>query len=140
MAAGAGCGWPTRRAEALTRPLTRAVVVNASDPATDVVRNGAPVAGERTLSGVLTHEFTHGILRRRYGIVAMAMQPQWKVEGYGDHVAQEYSLSAEEVARLEADGTNHPALPYYHGRLQVTQRLAANGGSVDALFATTDRD
>ena len=123
---------------ALTRPLSRAVVVNASDADSDTMRNGAAVAGERSLSGVLAHEFTHGVLRRRYGVIAMALQPQWKVEGYADHVAQESSLSAEAVAQLEADGANHPALPYYHGRMQVAERLADNGGSVDDLFATTD--
>lgn len=123
---------------ALTRPVSRAVVVNASDPASDSVRNGAPVAGERRLSGVLAHEFTHGVLRRRYGVLAMAMQPQWKVEGYADHVAQESSLSADEAAGLEAGGIGHPALPYYHGRLRVAERLAAGGGSVDDLFATND--
>ena len=123
---------------ALTRPVSRAVVVNASNPARDVVSNGAPVAGTRSLSGTLAHEFTHGVLRRRYGLLAMAMQPQWKVEGYPDHVAQESSFSAEEVEQLEADGISHPALPYYYGRQRVAERLAANGGSVDDLFASND--
>lgn len=123
---------------ALTRAVTRSVVVNSSDPASDLVRNGADIAGERSLSGVLAHEFTHGMLRRRYGLFSMAMQPQWKVEGYADHVAQESSLSAEEAARLESEGSRHPALPYFHGRTQVAERLAETDGSVDELFATTD--
>lgn len=119
---------------ALTRPLTRAVVVNANDTGKDRVANGAAIGGERILSAVLAHEFTHGIIRRRYGPVKAALAQQWLVEGYADHVAQESSLTAADVARLEADGASHPALAYYRGRKRVEKVLAANGNDVDALF------
>lgn len=116
---------------AITRPASRAVVVNASRPAADCVTK---TACPRTLSGVLAHEFVHGIIRRRYGPVKAMLAPQWLVEGYADHVAQESRLTAADVARLEARGETHPALPYYHGRRRVEKLLAANGGDVDALF------
>jgi hypothetical protein len=64
----------------------------------------------------------------------MVRQPRWRVEGYCDHVAQESALSDEDVARLAANGESHPALLYYRGRKRVEAELAANGGSVDALF------
>ena len=133
-------GWlanSSRGAFALTRPLTRAVVVNRVETRDATVRNGKGVGGKRRLAAVLAHEFTHGLIRRRYGLASVTF-PQWKVEGYCDHVAGESSLTAEDAARLEAAGTAHPALPYYHGRQRVAAILAANGGSVDRLFTQDD--
>ncbi|WP_128892895.1 hypothetical protein [Erythrobacter sp. HKB08] len=124
----------SKGAFALTRPFTRAVVVNRVDPATGLVTNGQAIGGERELSAVLAHEFTHGMIRRRFGIIASQRFPHWKVEGYCDHVAGESSLSAEEVERLESEGTDHPAIPYYRGRLRVAEILAENGNSVEKLF------
>jgi hypothetical protein len=119
---------------ALTRPITRAVVVNDVDLAADRITNGAAMGRQRSLSAVLAHEFTHGVIRRRYGLVKSILAPQWLVEGYADHVAQESSLSAADVAKLEATGSSHPALVYYRGRKRVEALLAANGNDVDALF------
>jgi len=119
---------------ALTRPITKAVVVNDVDLSADLISNGAAVGRERTLSAVLAHEFTHGVIRRRYGLVKSILAPRWLVEGYGDHVAQESSLTAADVAQLEASGSTHPALVYYRGRKRVETLLAANGNDVDALF------
>ncbi|NUQ17516.1 MAG: hypothetical protein HOP95_03535, partial [Sphingomonas sp.] len=44
---------------ALSRTLIETIVVNRSSAAQDRVFNGAPIAGERSLSGVLAHELTH---------------------------------------------------------------------------------
>lgn len=122
---------------ALTRAFTDPVIiVNRSDAGSDRVWNGAALGGERSLSGVIAHETIHGVLRDRYGALAMALKPQWLVEGYCDHVAQESSLTAADVRRLEHRGEDHPALPYYRGREKVARELAARGGSVDALFAS----
>ena len=119
---------------ALTRPITRAVVVNDVDLSADSISNGAAIGRQRTLSAVLAHEFTHGVIRRRYGLLKSILAPQWVVEGYADHVAQESSLTATDVVKLEASGASHPALVYYRGRKRVEALLAANGNNVDALF------
>ncbi|TMM50164.1 hypothetical protein [Qipengyuania marisflavi] len=121
---------------AITRRVTKAVVINHTDPVSGIVRNGRAIGGERTLSGVLAHEFTHGMIRRRYGIVGSAMLPDWKVEGYCDYVAQESSLSDDQARQLANEGQYHPALSYYEGRRRAADTLAQNGGSVDALFQT----
>lgn len=107
---------------AVTRLLTKAIVVNRSDLAADRVWNGRAVGGERHLGTVLAHEVTHGDIRHRYGLLRSARYPQWLVEGYAEHVAGESSLSADDVRRLEAAGTAHPALAYYHGRLRVDEQ------------------
>ena len=120
---------------AITRPLNTAVVVNKTDPERGTI---VSLGGERTLGSVLAHEFTHGLIRRNFGILPSVTYPQWKVEGYCDYVAGESTLSDEQAAALERAGTDSPALPYYHGRRRVADILAANGGSVDQLFNAED--
>jgi len=119
---------------ALTRPLNDAIIINRTDPSSGIVRNGDSVAGQRTLADLIAHEFTHGMIDRRYGTLRARFFPTWKVEGYCDHVAGTSSLSAREAAQLEREGRDHPALIYFHARRRVEAILAANGGSPDALF------
>jgi hypothetical protein len=122
---------------ALTRLGGQNLIVNRADFAADRIVNNRKVGGSRKLSWVLAHEITHGVLLHHFGAIAMMRQPRWRVEGYCDHVAQESALTPEEVAGIEARGEKHPALLYYHGRKRVETALAANDGSVDALFAGT---
>jgi hypothetical protein len=120
---------------ALTRLGGQNLIVNRADLAADRIVNNRPVGGTRQLSSVIAHETTHGVLLHHFGPIAMMSQPRWRVEGYCDHIAQESALSAQDVARIEARGEKHPALLYYYGRKRVEAALAANGGSVDAVFA-----
>lgn len=129
--------WPG--AFAFTRPLSEAVVINRSDPAHDLVFNGATVAGRRTLSGVIAHERTHGLIRARYGPLADMTYPAAIREGYCDIVAGGGSLTDAEAATLEVAGKSHPALLYYHGRRRVEAMLKRNGGNVDAVFMNAVR-
>lgn len=120
---------------ALTRAASEAVIVNRNDLGTDRVWNSQAVGGERTLSGVIAHETCHGMERRRYGLAVQWAVPAWLFEGYCDYVARESSLSDADAARIRAQDRQHPALVYYEGRRRVAAELAANGGSVDKLFA-----
>ncbi|MGY2735260.1 hypothetical protein [Sphingomonas sp. UYP23] len=121
---------------ALSRGLGETIVVNRSDPARDVAFNGGSIAGQRSLSGVIAHERTHGLIRARYGVLADMTYPGWLREGYCDLVAGGGSLSDHDAALLKAQHRRVPALLYYDGRKRVEAALRANGGSVDALFAT----
>ena len=125
-----------RGAFGISRPGRETIVVNRSDIAADSVRNGATIGGRRSLSGTIAHEICHGMIRRQFGFTADWSKPVWLREGYCDHVAQESSLSAQDVARLQSSGSAHPALPYYEGRLRVARALKANGNDVNDLFAT----
>lgn len=125
----------TRDAFAVTRAVGGAVLINHNDLTADRVVNA--FGRTRTLSGVLAHETCHGMERRRFGVITSDMlTPQWLREGYCDYVAQESTLTGAEVARLRAEGRSVPALVYYQGRQRVAAALAANGGDVDALFAS----
>jgi hypothetical protein len=118
----------------LRRPFRDAILFNRSDISADKVMNGREVGGVRTLSGTIAHELTHILVARRLGEVQARLLPTWKQEGYADHVAQESSLSPAQYQALKASGAEHPALPYYEGRLRVAEALARNGGDVEAML------
>jgi hypothetical protein len=120
---------------AFTRAATEVVVVNRSNPAENRVLNGAPIAGERSLTGTLAHEMTHTAIRSHFGLLADARYPAWVREGYCDYVAGGGSLSDSQAHNLIAAKQNVPALDYWRGRKRVEAELRRNGGSVDALFA-----
>lgn len=94
----------------------------------------------RTLSGVIAHEKTHILIRDRYGFAASVYWPRWLIEGYCDHVAGESTLSDRQAARLVAAGRAPRALFYHQARKRVVAALAANGGSVEALFEAERRE
>lgn len=118
----------------LTRPSTEAVVVNRSDFQSDRVSNGSPIAGERSLSGVIAHERTHTLIRRRFGVFADRVYPTWVREGYCDFIAGSSTLSDEQAAAMRAHNPRLPALIYYDARQRVAAVLGTNGGSVRKLF------
>ena len=125
----------SRGAFAITRPLTENIVVNRSDFAADKVFNGSATPGQRSLSGTIAHEITHGAIRRHFGLTADLRYPAWMREGYCDFVAGGGSLSDDQARRLIASGSTAPALKYWQGRKKVEAILQRNGGSVEALFA-----
>ncbi len=120
----------------ITRPLTEAIVVNRNDISHDRVFNGQVIGGQRSLSGVLAHEQTHGLIRAHYGLLVNTRYPAWLLEGYCDFVAGEGSLTDAQAEALMRSGTSHPALIYWQGRRRVAAFLRTHGGSVDALFAS----
>ena len=125
----------SRRAFALSKPVTENIIVNRSNPARNVVENGLDVGGQRTLDGTLVHEMTHGAIRAHLGTFADWNYPADIREGYCDYVAGSGSLSDRQARTLEGRGSDAPALHYWRARKAVEAALARNGGSVDALFA-----
>lgn len=120
---------------ALTRAFREDLIFNRSDVPTDTVHNGLGDGRTRAIAGVIAHEKCHGMERRRFGLWVDLTKPTWLREGYCDYVAQESTLTDAEVTALKKSDPNHPALPYYEGRMKVTAILNANGGNVDRLFA-----
>jgi hypothetical protein len=127
----------SRGAFAISRRGTENIVMNRSDAALDQVTNGRTIGGKRSLSGTIAHEMTHGAIRERFGLFADTLYPAWLREGYCDYVAGGGSLTDAEAATLIASGKDHPALKYWIGRRRVAAELQRNGGSVEALFATS---
>ncbi|RZJ02639.1 MAG: hypothetical protein EON89_14530 [Brevundimonas sp.] len=123
------------QATALTRGYLDGVVVRRASIEYDFVWNGRG-RSSRTLSGVIAHEKTHILIRDQFGAAANVTGPRWLIEGYCDHVAGESTLSEKQAARMVAAGRTSPALFYFQARKRVEAALAANGGSVEALFET----
>ena len=119
---------------AVRRPFGHALVFNRSNIAADSVFNRAPIGNRRTLSGTIAHETTHILVAEHFGEWRVPFFPTWKTEGYPDFVARESSLSPSDAAKLRARDPGARALIYFDARRRVAATLAANRGSVDALF------
>lgn len=125
----------SQTAIAISRPFIETIIFNRSDLANDSVMTGANISRRRSLSGVIVHERTHGLIRAHFGPLADWLYPSWVREGYCDLVAGGGALSDAEAAALKARGETSRALEYYEGRKRVEAVLKRNGGSVDRLFA-----
>jgi hypothetical protein len=119
-----------------TRPVSEAVIVNRTSISEDKVRNGLDLGGVRSLSSIIAHERTHGLIRERFGIISGWSVPTWLREGYCDYIARESSLNAQEVAALKQRREPHPAILYFEGRERVRIALETEGKTVEQLFAS----
>lgn len=115
--------------------FTENTIFNRHDLARNLVYSRRTVGAQRRLSADIAHEVTHSLIRDHFGIMKSLSAPKWVIEGYCDHVAGESTLSADEVARLQAAHIVHPVVANYHARLRVAGILRQNGNSVDRLFA-----
>jgi hypothetical protein len=119
----------------LTRPFSpHAVVLNVADIERDLTPSRSSIGKPRSISGTIAHERTHQLVRGHFGALKSFGFPAWKEEGYCDYVAQETTLSTDDVALLKKEGKDHPAIIYAEGRQRVARILAKNDGSVDQLF------
>jgi len=114
---------------------TNNVFINQTDVARDLVFRKAPANNERSLSGVIAHETTHLLIRRRYGYWRNFSMPTWKKEGYAEYVAGGTTLSYETGLKMwkenPKDGTGYQYFKYY---MLVKYLLEHDKLSVDDLF------
>ena len=96
---------------------TNNIFINRSDPAKDLVFRRAPANNERSLSGVIAHETTHLLIRKRYGYWRNLTMPAWKKEGYAEYVAGGSTLAYETGVKMwkenPQDGTGYQYFNYY---------------------------
>jgi hypothetical protein len=71
-------------------PLSNNIFLRRVDFDADCLINpsGTPVPGERTLTYFITHEIMHTLIADELGALAYWRLPDWKNEGYCDHVAK----------------------------------------------------
>jgi len=111
------------------------VFVNAHDLATDLVFRDAPAGNQRSLSGVIAHETTHLLVRRRYGYLKNLMLPTWKKEGYAEYVAGASTLSYQEGVRLwRASPQDASGYQYFRYHMMVKYLLEHEKLTVDEMF------
>src|SRR4029077_4471568 len=114
---------------------TNNIFINKTDVARDLVLRKAPANNERSLSGVIAHETTHLLIRRRYGYWRNLIMPTWKKEGYAEYVAGGSTLAYETGVKMwkqnPKDGTGYQYFKYY---MLVKYLLEQDKLSVDDLF------
>jgi len=96
---------------------TENIFINKADLAKDLVYRNSPTNNQRTLSGVIAHETTHLLIRKRFGYWKNLSFPVWKREGFCEYVAGGSTLSYEEGVRMwkqnPQDGTGYQYFKYY---------------------------
>jgi len=111
------------------------IFINKSDPARDAVLRRATAHRERSLSGVIAHETTHLLIRRKFGYWRNLTFPVWKKEGYAEYVAGGSTLPYETGVRMwkahPSDGTGYQ---YFKDYMLVRYLLDHDKVSVEDLF------
>jgi hypothetical protein len=100
------------QAFAFSIPMTDNVFVAAADFPADVATRSGRDFNTRSLSAVIAHEITHGLIRHRLGLLRGIRLPDWVAEGYCDYVARESSFPEAEGLRLFAAAQNHPSTSF----------------------------
>lgn len=116
------------------------IFINESDLDQDLVFRKAPTYNQRSLSGVVSHEVTHFLIKNRFGYLKNVMLPVWKREGYCEYIAGGSTLDYETGLRMwkanPNDGTGYQYFKYY---MLVRYLLEDEKLTVDELF-TRDID
>jgi len=111
------------------------IFINKSDPARDAVLRRATAHTERSLSGVIAHETTHLLIRRKFGYWRNLTFPSWKKEGYAEYVAGGSTLPYDTGVRMwkahPGDGTGYQ---YFKDYMLVRYLLDHDKLSVEDLF------
>ena len=89
---------------------------------------------ERTLSGAITHEITHRLIRRKIGFWANRKVPRWILEGYCDFIAQDDAIDPElGMAIFRRLQRPVPGCFNFRGRILVEHLIKVEGLSIDEL-------
>jgi len=114
---------------------TENIFINKSDLARDLVFRRAPANNQRSLSGVIAHETTHFLVRKRFGYWRNLTAPAWKREGYAEYVAGGSTLDYETGVRMwKANPKDDTGYQYFKYYLLVKYLLDQEKLTVDDLF------
>ncbi len=121
-------------------PITDHVFIASADFRQDVARSSAPEHNTRSLSGVIAHEITHGLIRHRLGWWRGVRLPMWVAEGYCDYVARDGSFPAAEGRRLLAEDRIDPtpSFRYYRYRQMVRWLIEVKHLSFEQVVERSD--
>ena len=111
------------------------IFINQADLTKDLVYRNAEANNERALSGVIAHETTHLLIRKKFGYWKNLRFPVWKREGFCEYVAGGSTLNYETGVRMwketPRDGTGYQYFKYY---MLVKYLLENEKLSVEDLF------
>jgi hypothetical protein len=120
---------------AVSVPLTDHVFVAPADLVADMAYSRAKEFNSRSLSGLVAHEVSHGLVLRRLGLWRTSRLPTWIVEGYCDYVAGGGSFPEDEGLQLIEAGGTHPAPAFrcFMYRREVIRLIEEEGLTLDDL-------
>lgn len=126
----------SRNSFASTIPGIGNVRINKSDIGGDLVFRNTDADNRRSLSGIIAHEITHNLIRKRFGLVnSLVKLPKWKDEGYCEYIAGETTLSFEEGVKRWRENPNDSAkYDYFKYHQMVKYLLDDEKISVEDLF------
>lgn len=111
------------------------VFINKADVANDLVFRKSPEYNSRSLSGVVSHEITHLLVRQKFGYVRNLTMPAWKKEGYAEYVAGGSTVDyATGVRRWKANPGNDTGYQYFKYYMLIKYLLETEKLSVEELF------
>ncbi len=114
---------------------TNNIFINQADLSQDLVFRKAPAYNQRSLNGVIAHEQTHFLIRKRFGYWRNLTMPAWKREGYAEYVAGGSTLDYQTGVKMwrenPKDSTGYQYFKYY---MLVKYLLEHEKLSVDDLF------
>ncbi|MEA5597138.1 hypothetical protein [Rivularia sp. UHCC 0363] len=124
---------------AYSLPVTDNVFVANADLTNNVAHSAAPNFNTRSFSAVAAHEITHGLIRRRVGLLNNL--PTWIIEGYCDYVAHESSFPETEGLRLLTAGKQHPSgsFRYFVFRQMVSYLIEDRHFSFQQILERADK-
>lgn len=127
----------SRKAFANTLPSIGNIRVGMIDASRDLVFRNDQSDNQRSLSGVIAHEVTHNLIRKKFGLInSFTSLPNWKDEGYCEYVAGETTLSfAEGVRRWKENPNNESRYAYFKYHQMVKYLLDEEKISVEELFS-----
>ncbi len=114
---------------------TNNIFINRSHLAKDLVFRKGPADNQRSLSGVIAHETTHLLIRKRFGYWKNLSMPAWKKEGYSEYVAGGSTLDYETgVKRWKANPKDGSGYQYFKYHMLVKHLLEHEKITVEDLF------
>jgi hypothetical protein len=130
----------TSGAFATSVSLTDHVFVADADFSRDMAQRETKEYNSRSLSSLMAHEITHGLIRHRVGVWKALRLPDWVVEGYCDFIGQDGSFPEAEGLTLLADDEDHPSssFRYFKYRQMVRYLMQEKQHSFQQLIERAD--
>ena len=114
---------------------TSNVFINEANVDQDLVFRKAPAYNQRSLSGVVSHEVTHLLVKNRFGYAQNVLLPVWKREGYCEYVSGGSTVDYETGARMwKAKPNDETGYAYFKYYMLVKYLLENDKLTVEELF------
>ena len=117
---------------------TNNIFINEADVRSDLVFRNIATNNSRSLSGVVSHEVTHLLVRKKFGYLKNLTTPAWKREGYAEYVAGGSTLDyATGVSLWKVNPQNDRGYQYFKYYMLVKYLLDHENFTVEDLFNRT---